>query len=137
MARWISSIRRVGFAAERSIGGEHGDLQVLPHVIPEDWHADVVGLQGSDPQHFLDAVLQVSLVGGGGRTLLQQQLLGHPPVHAGIRRQGQGIDDDGGGAAVVGGGDMTVLLLVLISLRPPFDDGGLRSDLADLCPISP
>ena len=95
MARWISSARRVGFGSGAERDGEHGDFQVLPHVVPEGRHADVGGLQRGDPDHFLDAVLNLALVGGGGRALFQQQLLGHALVHAGIRWKGQGVDDRG------------------------------------------
>ena len=80
-------MRRVGFAAVRKRDGEHGDLQILPHLVPEGRHADIGGLERGDPEQFLDAVLNLALVGGGGRALFQQQLLGHPLVHAGIRRK--------------------------------------------------
>ena len=56
-------------------------------------HADVAGLQRRDPAQLLDAVLDLALVGGRGRALLQQQLLRHPLIDAGAWRQGQGVDD--------------------------------------------
>ena len=71
-------------------GGEHGDLQILAHVVPEGRHADIGGLERGDPEQFLDAVLNLALVGGGRRALFQQQLLGHALVHAGVRRAGPG-----------------------------------------------
>ena len=50
----------------------------------------LVGLSAATQSHFLDAVLNLALVGGGRRALLQQQLLGHALIHAARRRAGPG-----------------------------------------------
>ena len=55
-------------------------------VVLKTGHADIGGLEGGDPEQLLDAVLNLALVGGGGRTLFHQQLLGHALIDAGVRR---------------------------------------------------
>jgi len=47
----IPKAHRLGGGAEHS--SQHGDLQVFPHIVPEDRHADVVQFQGGDPAELL------------------------------------------------------------------------------------
>ena len=84
---------RAGFGRGAQRCGEDRDLQILAHVVPKGRHADIGWLERGHPDHLLDTVLNLALVGGGGRTLLQQQLLGHALVHAGIGGNREGVDD--------------------------------------------
>ena len=118
-ARWISSIRRVGLAAERSVAVSDGDFQIFAHLVAEVRHADVGGLQGGHPEQFFDAVLDLPLVGGGRRALLEQQLLGHALIDAGFHAASARACDDGIEAhALLGSGSTTRNATTSKSLMP-------------------
>ena len=56
-------------------------------------NADGGGLERGDPEQLLDAVVDLALVGGRRRAVLEQQLLGHALVHARAGGQVQGGDE--------------------------------------------
>ena len=72
---------------------QHGDLQIFPHVVAVLRHADGRGLERRQPKQFLDALVDVPLVGGRRRAVLEQQLLRHTLVHAAARWQVEGSDE--------------------------------------------
>ena len=51
--------------------------------------------QRGDPDHFLNTLLNLSPVGGGGRGLFQKEFLQYTLTHTSGRRKRQGLNDWG------------------------------------------
>ena len=69
------------FCADTRRQTQHRDFEIFAHVVAICGHADRCGLEGGKPEQFFDPLIDLALVGGGGRAVLKQQLLWHALIH--------------------------------------------------------